>query len=173
MKPQNHTTLTRGDEPLAAGRGGFLFRWRKAIGAICILMWMGAFTATHVPGNDIPDELVSLGKVALHGTGYLGLSSWFILALAAYRVRPLRRAAIVVGVMMLYGAFDEKTQPYFGRSCQLGDWITDSVAAAVAVVLWESGFLVAGAIARAKATKRREDARVVAARPRTEESATG
>jgi VanZ family protein len=133
---------------IAAPPRPFLRRWRKTVLAICILMWAGAFTATHVPGREIPRELASLGDVVLHGVGYLGLSSWFILALAAFGVRRSWRAAIVLGVMMLYGAFDEQTQPYFGRSCDLSDWITDTVATAAAIVLWETVFLAAGWIAR-------------------------
>ena len=40
---------------------------------------------------------------------------------------------IVLGIVMAYGAFDELTQPIFGRDCEFLDWVADSSAGVVAV----------------------------------------
>jgi VanZ family protein len=119
---------------------GFLYRWRKVIAAICVLMWLGAFTATHIPNQSIPQEVHDLGGSVLHGVGFLGLSSWFILAVAGFWPKPIHRLLLVLSVMMVYAALDEYTQQFFGRSTDLEDWITDTVATIVALALWESVF---------------------------------
>jgi VanZ family protein len=103
-------------------------------------MWIGAFTATHVPYSTIPSAIRDLGHFALHGLGFLGLSSWFILTLAALNVSPLRRIVVVLLIMMIYGAIDEYTQQFFGRSTDLPDWFIDTGATIVALVIWESIF---------------------------------
>lgn len=119
---------------------GFLYRWRKVIAVICGFMWLGAFTATHIPSKSIPGEVLNLGHFILHGVGFLGLSSWFILALTGFLVKPHRRWLLVMVIMTVYAAFDEYTQQFFGRSTDLPDWIIDTVAAAVALALWEGIF---------------------------------
>jgi VanZ family protein len=117
-----------------------LYRWRKEILAVFILMWVGAFTATHIPNNMIPKEVHDLGKVTLHGVGFLGLASWFILTLAAFRINPIRRMLLALFVMMVYAAIDEYTQQFFGRSPALYDWTIDTIGTVVAIMLWESIF---------------------------------
>jgi len=117
-----------------------LYRHRKLILVIFVLMWIGAFTATHIPNSTIPSEIRDLGHFALHGLGFLGLSSWFILTLAALNVSPLHRIVVVLLTMMIYGAIDEYTQQFFGRSTDLPDWFIDTGATIVALVIWESIF---------------------------------
>lgn len=116
----------------------FLYCWRKQILAVFILMWVGAFTATHIPNHMIPKEIHDLGKVTLHGVGFCGLTSWFILAMAAFRRNPIRRMLLSLFVMMVYAAIDEYTQQFFGRSPALFDWTIDTIGTVVAIILWES-----------------------------------
>jgi len=48
-------------------------------------------------------------------------------------------AAVAVSIAAAaYGAFDELTQPLFGRSASWGDWLADMVGAAVAVIVFEA-----------------------------------
>ncbi len=117
-----------------------LYRHRKLILVIFILMWIGAFTATHVPYNTIPREIRDLGHFALHVLGFLGLSSWFILTLAAFNFSSLRRIVVVLLIMTIYGAIDEYTQQFFGRSTSFSEWLIDTGATIVALVIWESVF---------------------------------
>ena len=118
----------------------FLYRWRKPVLVIFIMMWVGAFIATHIPNSTIPREIRDLGKVTLHGVGFLGLNSWFILAMAAFRINPIRRMLLVLFVMMVYAAIDEYTQQFFGRSPAVFDWAIDTIGTIVAIILWESIF---------------------------------
>jgi VanZ family protein len=103
-------------------------------------MWIGAFTATHIPNNSIPKAVHDLGKVVLHGVGFFGLSSWFILTLAAFQVPRFRRILIVLFVMMLYAALDEYTQQFFGRTMMFHDWVVDTIATTISMLFWESLF---------------------------------
>jgi VanZ family protein len=119
-------------------RGLFLYRHRKAILVILILMWIGAFTVTHIPGSYIPVPIAQLGDISLHGIGFLGLSSWFILTLAAFDVRPSIRILLVLVIMLNYGAVDEYTQQFFGRSTELKDWLTDATATVASLIVWET-----------------------------------
>ena len=111
-------------------------------------MWIGAFTATHVPGSYIPGPIAQLGDISLHGIGFLGLSSWFILALAAFDVRPSIRILLVLVVMLNYGALDEYTQQFFGRSTELKDWLTDATATVVSLIVWETILFLAKKISQ-------------------------
>jgi VanZ family protein len=131
-------------------RGSFLYRRRTAILFILILMWTGAFTVTHIPARCIPGQIAALGDVTLHGIGFLGLSSWFILTVAAFGIKPVQRILLVLLVMMFYGAVDEYTQQFFGRSTQLKDWLTDTMATVVSLILWETILFLAQRISRTK-----------------------
>lgn len=116
----------------------FLYRWRKIILVIFIVMWITAFIATHIPRQYIPKEVTALGGFTLHAIGFLGLSSWFILTVVAFGISLKRRVLLVLFVMMVYAALDEYTQQFFGRSTDLADWITDTSATVVAIILWEN-----------------------------------
>lgn len=112
-----------------------LHRHRRWVLGITICLWITACVLTHLPPGDVPD--LRTGDATLHSVGFWGLASWFLLTLVGYRVKPLRRVLIVFAVMAAYGALDENTQPWFGRTCDLGDWINDMTGTAVAVGVWE------------------------------------
>lgn len=133
--------------------GSFLHRQRKVILFILILMWTGAFAATHIPARYIPSQIAGLGDIVLHGIGFLGLSSWLILTMAAFGVKPVKRILFVLLVMMIYGALDEYTQQFFGRSTELKDWLTDTTATVVSLILWETILFLAQRITRTKVSQ--------------------
>jgi VanZ family protein len=117
----------------------FLHRYRKTIFILCILMWIGAFTATHIPNSSIPEKIHDLGNITLHIIGFLGLSSWFILTLVAFNINSLLyRILIVLLVTMVYAAIDEYTQQFFGRGTSLLEWFVDTCSTIVALVICES-----------------------------------
>lgn len=101
-------------------------------------MWIGAFVATHIPTRYVPGLIACFGDFILHGIGFLGLSSLFILTVAAFGIKPVQRAPLVLLVMMVYGALDEYTQQFFGRSTELKDWLTDTTATVVSLIVWET-----------------------------------
>jgi VanZ family protein len=138
-------------------RYSFLYRWRKAILVIFILMWIGAFTATHIPASYIPGPIAQLGDFSLHEIGFMGLSSWFILTLAAFGVEPPIRILLVMVVMLNYAAVDEYTQQFFGRSTELKDWLTDATATAAALILWETILFLAKRVIATKTLRHEEN----------------
>ena len=113
-------------------------------------MWIGAFVATHIPAGYIPEQVACLGDFSLHGIGFLGLSSWFILTVAAFGIKPVQRIPLVLLVAMVYGALDEYTQQFFGRSTELKDWLTDTTATVVSLIVWETILFLAQRTTRTK-----------------------
>lgn len=87
--------------------------------------WLLMLVLTHLP--EIPKEYdPELGDKSEHLIGYMLLSVGLGLSLSACQ-GPLgwRRLAMVIGIVAVYGAFDETTQPLFGRNCDWYDWLAD------------------------------------------------
>jgi hypothetical protein len=108
---------------------------RYALLIACALAWAGAFVATHLPPNDVPDLQTS--DKTLHMVGYGWLTTLLVLSLASLG-RPRRtRILLAIGILLAYGAFDELTQPAFQRSADFYDWLADAEGTAIAVAFWE------------------------------------
>jgi VanZ family protein len=108
---------------------------RRALLAVCILAWAGAFVATHIPPDGVPD--LHTGDKVLHLVGYGGLTTLLVLALASFG-RPRRaRIMLAMGILLAYGALDELTQPAFRRTASFHDWLADAAGTAIAVAFWE------------------------------------
>jgi VanZ family protein len=87
--------------------------------------WLLMLVLTHLP--EIPKEYDSgLGDKSEHLIGYMLLSVGLGLCLSVCR-GPLgwRQLAMIIGIVGIYGAFDECTQPLFGRNCDWYDWLAD------------------------------------------------
>lgn len=102
-----------------------------------IVMWMAAFTVTHIPMT-VAGAGSGLDKL-YHFVGYLGLSALLWRTLYAYDHPPGRRRLVVGLVVPVYAALDELTQPYFGRSAELLDFVADALGMVVAVAAAEIG----------------------------------
>jgi len=127
---------------------GPTFRWRLAAMAsiACGAFWALAFAATHIPAEKVPHT--GLSDRTLHFAGYFLLAGLLTASLAGFGVRPLRRGAAVILVMMAYGALDELTQAFVNRGVSFGDWLADLLGAITAVA---AAGLVALALARRSA----------------------
>lgn len=120
---------------------GLVHGARRLSGWVPVLLgvyWLAIFTATHWPRLDIPGGRVLLSSdKLLHFTAYMILGlllTWSLATLPRWRRRGIlgmltyRRGAMalaVIGIVALYGAFDELTQPLAGRSTELLDWLAD------------------------------------------------
>jgi VanZ family protein len=102
----------------------------------CVLAWVGAFVATHLPPNEVPD-LHTSDKVA-HAIGYGGLTSLLVLALASLGWPRGARILLAMGILLAYGALDELTQPAFLRTASFYDWLADAAGTSIAVAFWET-----------------------------------
>ena len=106
---------------------------RRLIIVALVLYWGFALTMTHMPhpppvGPQVSDKLI-------HFLAYGLLSG--LLFLAVWMSRPNMRwlPGVVLGIIVAYAAFDEITQPIFGRDCEFADWAADSSAGVVAVTI--------------------------------------
>jgi VanZ family protein len=98
--------------------------------------WLALLIATHLP-RDFPgvpsehvDKVVHAATFAL--LGWLLATAWQRTA-GRLTGRHLRAAWLAI---VLYAAADELTQPWFGRTCALGDWLADAVGAVVGLALF-------------------------------------
>lgn len=110
------------------------------IGTICY--WALLFALTHLPPATI-HEPTSITDKQAHFIAYAVLS--FSVGITLMVTLPGRRwiPLFVIAMAMAYGAIDERTQPMFGRDCELGDWIADALGAvSAAVVLLLIGLFV-------------------------------
>src|SRR3954467_1216517 len=104
---------------------------RRLVIVALVLCWAFALAMTHLPhppplGPPVSDKLI-------HFLAYGLLSG--LLFLAVWMSRPNLRwlPAGGLGVVVVYAAFDEITQPLFHRDCEFGDWLADSAAGVIAV----------------------------------------
>lgn len=105
------------------------------------------FCISHMPldgaldGRNIPLSEYHLDKI-VHCFGFAGLT---VLAMAAHgpmsKTTPLTNKEYCVnmawlcGAMVTWGMFDELTQPWFGRTCEMLDWVADVVGVAVGLLV--------------------------------------
>jgi VanZ family protein len=96
--------------------------------------WISAFAATHIPPGSVPQAGPSDG--ALHAIGYAVLSLVLLLTLSSRGVRWLRAFLLAAGIIPLYAAFDELTQPLVGRVASLSDWAMDCLGLGLGTIVW-------------------------------------
>lgn len=105
--------------------------------ALSYLVFM--FIMTHLPKRNVPQTLELAGDKLLHTSAFLVLG--FLLSFAVQlRVRSLGWFAYVIPTFvfgMLYGWFDELTQPWFGRYFDLEDLAVDGLGLAMGMLLFE------------------------------------
>jgi VanZ family protein len=106
--------------------------WSTAV----IGYWLTLLVATHLP-NDFPavpsegvDKFVHLGAFA--ALAWLLAMAW---QRSAGRLGGghLRAAWLLI---VIYAAVDELSQPWFGRSCSLSDWLADAAGAALGLIVF-------------------------------------
>ena len=114
-----------------AGRSS---RWAWTVA--CAAVWVTAFTATHIPAEQLRNLPVESDKT-LHFLGYLLLGLLFLGAISSRGRRGARRALTLLVVMTAYAAFDECTQPLVNRFAAWGDAWADILGAIAALGVWQ------------------------------------
>ena len=102
----------------------------RAYGILRILtlaFWALAFTMTHIPSSSVPD--VNLGDKSAHFITYGTLSGLLFATLWVRNPRSWNAVWVVPLALMAYGAVDEWLQIPVGRSCELADWVADTLGA--------------------------------------------
>jgi len=119
---------------------------------LLVLYWPTLFILAHIP---IPQFVyrAHVSDKSLHFLAYLILIFLLWFTISPDKKVSLRRAAIwwVFLVVIVYGAADEVTQGYVGRSCDIKDFAADLVGVFTGLILfsffsfWPAALLVAGA----------------------------
>src|SRR5205823_1590991 len=107
-------------------------RRSRILWSLAATYWCLIFTLTHIPPRHLPH--VHLKDKYQHVLAYGGLGGALFIALGSSHPKIVQLGIVVLAICMAYGAFDEKTQPLFGRDCDMGDWIADTCGAAIAAV---------------------------------------
>ena len=126
-------------EPTTAARKTRLkavSKWALLWSVLAIGYWLTMLIATHIP----TPEMVIGGAMEfdklLHAGAYFVLATvLFITARRLGSSNRLRTGLLIVFGVITYGAIDELTQPYFNRSCDLSDWIADSIGVLIAFAI--------------------------------------
>lgn len=121
---------------MTAGRTGQA-AVRRVLLSVCIVLWIAAFTVSHIPADRMPEMPTS--PTSLHVIGFFVLGTALLATLTGYRMRTWRRVVIAAVILACYAAIDEATQPFFNRYGTLEDWQADLLGAAIAIVVWEGG----------------------------------
>jgi VanZ family protein len=105
------------------------------------IYWLTILVLTHIPQSKLPLKQVS-DKLA-HFVVFTVLTALLWLALPAPKGSLVYKVLVVLAVVLIYGALDELTQPWFNRFCSLDDWFADAIGALIGVtamlLLWRSG----------------------------------
>ena len=120
--------MTRLDERLG--------RYRQALTCALLLLWTVALVLTHIPPSEMPSPGIS--DRLLHVVGYWGLATVLAVTMLSYRFRRWRRWVLGLVILAVYGAFDELTQPIFGRNASLCDWLADVAGLALGMLMVET-----------------------------------
>jgi len=110
-------------------------RRRRLVTSVCVALWAAAAVVSHVPSDDVP--ATGIGDLTAHVLGYFVMTAALWLSLSAH---GWTRKARLIGSLVIaagYGALDETTQQFFGRTPDLIDWAADMAGAAAAVVACE------------------------------------
>lgn len=115
------------------------FAFRMPVLLLFIGYWMALTFGTHIPRLPRVVDVNFFDKV-LHFVAYAGLAFGACLAWRMQRPRyaslSWRHYGVILLVFTGYGAIDELTQPYVGRSCELADWIADTAGVLFGMTLF-------------------------------------
>ena len=108
---------------------------RRLVLVGCLIVWVAAVIATHIPVGRLPHSGVS--DKLLHAAGYFVLAGVLWLTLRVHGVSGAKRITLVFFAMVAYAAIDEMTQPLVGRDDSIGDWLADVIGATASLIFLE------------------------------------
>ena len=108
-------------------------RWQKWFRIALAVYWVCLFIAQHIPASKIPPTHVSDKLIHVVMYSMLGVLLWMAIGDSVSSIRS--KALLVLGIVMVYGAIDEWTQPLVGRSCSLDDWVADTAGGVIAIAV--------------------------------------
>jgi VanZ family protein len=98
---------------------------------VVTVYWLGMFGGTHWPTP--PHTPFGNADKWMHFGAYSGLALLLSIAIGMRRPVSLAVGLAIVVLLAGYGAFDEVTQPLFGRDCDFWDWVADLTGVLVGI----------------------------------------
>lgn len=112
--------------------------WFSSSALLAVLLagyGVAMFVGTHIP--KVPVPLPGQSDKLVHLTAYGGLAVLLMAWQCSRRRVGLTRLLVMWLLLAGYGAFDEITQPFVGRVCDLHDWLSDLTGSAIGLaVAW-------------------------------------
>jgi VanZ family protein len=105
-----------------------LLAWLTLLMYLCV-----AVTLTHMAHP--PQEMEHFWDKELHACGYAAYGTLLYIALGLTWPRVRFMWLVPILIMAAFAAADELTQPYFGRDCDIHDWMADMVGVCSAVLI--------------------------------------
>ena len=99
---------------------------KKAVSILTASCFLILYTLTHIPPSSGTPSDPQVGDKTLHLVAYLGIGFILTYWMHCFFLKPtFLLACLSFGVGALFGAFDEWTQPFFDRVCDIEDWYAD------------------------------------------------
>lgn len=108
---------------------------RRGVWIATIVFWCACVYMTHVPKPPDFTNVIRSDKLK-HFCGYGTLATFLYFSLWINGVNWRRAAILIIVVLAIYGALDERTQPWFGRDCDIHDWYADMIGVISALIFW-------------------------------------
>jgi VanZ family protein len=110
--------------------------------SIAALYWVSIFVATHLPIKPTPLGIPGSFDKVEHVVAFAGLAGLLCIAGTCRSMPRQPLFAAVLGLIALYGMFDEFTQLFVPRrSFEMADWMADMLGAAIGVtafsLIWD------------------------------------
>jgi VanZ family protein len=109
------------------------FRW--PIWIATIIFWLSCIYMTHVPRPPGFTNVLTWDKLK-HFCGFGTLASFLYLSIWVKGIGRWQTVLIIILVLAICGALDERTQPWTGRDCDIHDWYADVCGTLFAVSFW-------------------------------------
>lgn len=106
-------------------------RWRRLLVLATINYWALLAIVTHLPPGELP--AVRVNDKIEHVCGFALLAGLLTLCAWSFRLKRTFALCAVLVACMVYGAIDETTQPWTGRTCDFWDWAADTAGAGMVV----------------------------------------
>jgi VanZ family protein len=107
--------------------------FRRVLLIVLALYWPAILILTHIPR--LPPLVRNVKDKTAHYVAYGLLTGLLFLTIWAFKPKWRATPLLVLLIVPAYGVIDELTQPWFGRSCDVADWIADTAAVITALVI--------------------------------------
>jgi len=107
------------------------------IAVVAALYWLAMFVGTHLPVVPDPNKVPNSWDKLQHLSAFAGLAVLLCAAGAAWDIPTRRLLMTVLGIIAVYGLFDELTQAFVPhREPDLYDWVANMLGAGLGISVY-------------------------------------